>query len=356
MTDKVFISRNYRGMFGAAGKAKIDCETILTNQGWRNLGFKQTWVTNSLLGTLISALGVTWGLIRLKRHSYVCLQYPFNKFFRYCVWGAEIKKCKIVTIVHDVRSLKGKYEFSQKEMDLLNRCDQLIIHNPAMRRWFEEQSIQSQLFEIGAFDYLHTAKVTIEKKPFNFEKLRIVFAGNIGSKQSFVYELDTLESANYCIDLYGTNFYPNSVKDNKNSILNYKGVFPADEVIDRIDGDFGLVWYGESLDSCDGLPGKYLKYNNPHKLSLYVLCGMPIIIWDKAAMADFVVSNGIGFTISSLNELPAKMKSLQPEDYARFKTNAAKIKQNLEAGEFLRQSLEKAEQALADKNWTTEKK
>ena len=346
MTDKVFISRNYRGMFDAAGKAKIDCETILAKLGWKNLGFKQSCVTNSLLGTLISALGVTWGLLRLKRHSYICLQYPFNKFYRYSVWGAEKKQCKILTIVHDVRSLKGKYEFSQKEIDLLARSHQLIIHNQSMRKWFEEQSIHSQLFEIQAFDYLHSPKVSVDKKPFDFAQLRIVFAGNIGSKQSFVYELDTLKKANYKVDLYGTNFHPNSVKDPSNTILDYKGVFPADEVIDRIDGDFGLVWYGESLESCDGLPGKYLKFNNPHKLSLYILCDMPIIIWDKAGMADFVVSNDIGFTISSLNELPEKMQSLTPADFERFKLNVSLIKQKLEAGNFLRQAVERAEQAI----------
>ena len=346
MTDKVYISRNYRGLFDAAGKAKIDCETILTKLGWQNLGFKQTWVTNSLLGTLISALGVTWGLLRLKRHSYICLQYPFNKFYRYCVWGAEQKKCNILTIIHDVRSLKGKYEFSQKEIDLLARSQQLIVHNKTMRKWFEEQSITSQLFEIQAFDYLHTPKMSVDKKTYNIEQLRIVFAGSIGSKQSFVYELDTLEKANYKVDLYGTNFHSSSVKHPSNSILEYKGVFPADEVIDRIDGDFGLVWYGESLESCDGLPGKYLKFNNPHKLSLYVLCDMPIIIWDKAAMADFVVSNDIGFTVSSLNELPEKMRALTPSDIERFKMNVAQVKKKLEAGGFLRQAVEQAEHAL----------
>ncbi len=348
MTEKVFIARNYRSKFDAAGKAKMDCETILENNGWRNIGFRQTWIANSLLGTIISALGVTWGLLRLKRHAYLCLQYPFNKFYRYCLWGAKIKKCTVVTLVHDVKSLKGKYKFSQDEVDLLGQSEQLIVHNASMAKWFKQQFISSQLFQIEAFDYLHTPKLTIDKAPINFDKVRIVFAGNMGSKRSFLYDLDTLPESNYAMTLYGVGFYLNSVKKQTGSVLDYKGAFPADEIIDRIDGDFGLVWYGESIDSCDGLTGQYLQYNNPHKLSLYVLCGMPIIIWDKAAMADFVVKNGIGFTVSSLRELPEKMQSLTIEDMQRFKDNVAKIKCKMEAGKFLEQSLNLAVHGKGD--------
>ena len=81
--QKVYIARNYRSKFDAAGKAKMDCETILENNGWKNIGFKQTWIANSLIGTLISALGVTWALLRLQKGSTLCLQYPFNKFYQF---------------------------------------------------------------------------------------------------------------------------------------------------------------------------------------------------------------------------------------------------------------------------------
>ena len=64
-------------------------------------------------------------------------------------------------------------------------------------------------------------------------------------------------------------------------------------------------------------------------------------------MADFVVSNDIGFTISSLNELPEKMQSLTPADFERFKLNVSLIKKKLEAGDFLQQAVEQAEQAIS---------
>ena len=32
----------------------------------------------------------------------------------------------------------------------------------------------------------------------------------------------------------------------------------------------------------------YLRINNPHKTSLYLACGIPIITWNKAAIAQYV--------------------------------------------------------------------
>lgn len=342
MTQKIYIARNYRSKFDAAGKAKMDCETILANNGWKNIGFKQTWISNGLVGTALSALGVTWALMRLKRGSIVAMQYPFKKFYRYTAWGVKLKGCEMVTIVHDVVSLKKRHLDPTPEISMLSRSKTLIVHNPSMAAWFKENNVTSDLVSLEAFDYLHTPKVDVQKQPADLTELRLVFAGNMGGKQQFLYDLDTLKKGNYRIDLYGVGFKPERVINQKDTRLNYLGKFPADEVIDRIDGDFGIVWYGDSLDTCDCVNGQYLKYNNPHKLSLYLLCEMPIIIWDKAAMADFVERNGIGIVLSSLKELPDRLASLSEAEFDTMKQNVIKIKGKLETGGFLSDSLKKA--------------
>lgn len=337
--NNVYIARNYRSKFDAAGKAKMDCETILENEGWRNIGFRQTWISNSLLGTITSALGVTWALFRLPKDSTVCLQYPFNKFYSYCLWGAKKKQCDVLTVIHDVKSLKGKYGFSQKEIDLISQSDKLVVHNNVMQAWFNEHGLNVPMSSIEAFDYLHTpSEEAIKKQPFDLNKLRIVFAGNMNR---FIYELDTLPFGNFKFDLYGVGYKPEKVKDINNTRLEYKGCFPADRVIDNIDGDFGLVWYGDLVDTCEGETGQYLKYNNPHKLSLYLLCDMPIIIWSKAAMASFVEEYGVGITIDSLQELNQKLADLTPAEFETMRTNVAKIKTKLQTGQFLAKALKK---------------
>lgn len=336
MSNKVYIARNYRSKFDAAGKAKMDCETILENNGWKNIGFKQTWISNSILGTLISALGVTWAILRLKPGSTVCLQYPFNKFYGYCLWGAKLKNSKVLTLVHDLKSLKGKYGHSDKEVALLKQSDQLIVHNDKMAAWFTEQNFQAQITNIEAFDYLHTDNPNAKRTDTDYAKIRVVFAGNMGP---FIYELDNLDRGNFKFDLYGVGYDKNKVKNVEDTVLDYKGCFPSNEVIDHIDGDFGLVWYGNTLDSCDGVTGKYLMYNNPHKLSLYLLCDMPIIIWDKAAMASFVEREGIGFSISSLRDIKHKLAELNPDQIEQMKRNVARVKANVQSGKYLERAL-----------------
>lgn len=49
-----------------------------------------------------------------------------------------------------------------------------------------------------------------------------------------------------------------------------------------------MVWDGESIDGGLGLSGQYLKYNNPHKLSVIFTSGLPVIIWNEAAEAGLV--------------------------------------------------------------------
>jgi len=340
--EKYYIARNYRSRFDAAGKAKMDCETILQNNGWKNIGFKQTWISNAIIGTIVSAVGITLAIIRLKPKSQLCLQYPLNKFYNYILWAAKLKQCKVVTIVHDVYTLKGKLSKKKKELITLSKSDSLIVHNPCMRKWFLEQKLTSNFINLDIFDYLHTKQFEKEKQATNFEDYRIVFAGNLGGNQSFIYQLDQLKTLNYHFDLYGIGFNPSLITNPNESKLNYKGFYPSDQVIDYIDGDFGLVWYGTSIETCEGKIGHYLKYNNPHKVSLYIQCDMPLIIWEGAAMATFVKDNNIGICIKSLHDIPEILKSLSPEDYLAMKQNIQQIKNQISSGFYLNKALKNA--------------
>ncbi len=338
--NKYYIARNYRSKFDAAGKAKMDCETILKRNGWINIGFKQTWISNAILGTTISALGITWALIRLKRKSTLCIQYPLSKFYRYVLCIARWKKCKIITIIHDSYALKDRKLSTIEEISILSKSDVLIVHNQPMKKWFIENNCNAKLIALGIFDYLHNPSAKQIRTPIDYKRYRIVFAGGIGGKKSFIYKFDNLSGTNFKLDVYGADFNKIYVKDKNNTMITYKGKYPSNEVIDHIDGDFGLVWYGDLLDTCGGLTAgkataKYLKYNNPHKLSLYLQCDMPIIIWDKAAAAEFILENKIGIAVSSLYDMDIKLAELSKEEYKQFKANVSKIKDNLSKGYYL---------------------
>ena len=102
------------------------------------------------------------------------------------------------------------------------------------------------------------------------------------------------------------------------------------------------MWDGESIESCTGLVGNYLRYNNPHKLSLYIASKLPVIIWSKAAEADFVKKYDIGYTVNSLTEIPQLLNELDEERYNQLVNNVVKVGEKITRGQFMQKALEKA--------------
>ena len=192
------------------------------------------------------------------------------------------------------------------------------------------------------FDYIHKSeKHAIVNNPYD-----VVFAGGLGKEKSeFLYSMDKLKPSNYSLKLYGNGFNAADVEE-ADSILNYQGVFSPDEVIDEIEGSFGLIWNGNALDECSGDFGKYLLYNNPHKTSLYLLCGLPVIVWKKAAIAKFIEKEQIGITLNSLSELDVALSNLDSSSYSMMVSNVEKIKSKVASGYYLSQAIQKVMQLV----------
>ena len=108
-------------------------------------------------------------------------------------------------------------------------------------------------------------------------------------------------------------------------------------------GGFGLVWDGTDIDSCKGDMGGYLRFNNPHKLSLYLASYMPVVIWREAAEAKFVKEHGVGITVDSLTRLEQKLEAVTEEEYRQMCENAQRIGKALRDGQYLKAALQKAE-------------
>ena len=128
-----YISRNYKFSKNAASKPKMDCETVLEKNGFRNLGFKQSNHPSSAIGAVISFFGITKGLFLLPRQSVFCMQYPLSKFFRYITSIVSLKKCTLIIIIHDVKFLMGKSTDLKGEMAKFNKADFIIVHNDSMK-------------------------------------------------------------------------------------------------------------------------------------------------------------------------------------------------------------------------------
>ena len=134
------------------------------------------------------------------------------------------------------------------------------------------------------------------------------------------------------VNLYGLNF-DEKILDSQS--IHYKGAFPAAEIPSKLTEGFGLVWDGNGTIGCTGNTGEYLKYNNPHKLSLYLVSGMPVVIWREAAEAEFVKNNNVGLLVDSIEQFSEIYDSIDEKEYYEMVNNAKNVSAKLREGYYL---------------------
>jgi hypothetical protein len=212
----------------------------------------------------------------------------------------------------------------KKDIDLLNQCDFVICHNERMKKKLIEMGATCALYTLNLFDYLTNDKNTCVDRTTTTGL--ISFAGNL-AKSSFLSKLDNNSECRYVI--YGN-------PPSKFVHMQYEGSVDANELPNVIKGNYGLIWEGEyQVTEKDN----YTRFNNPHKLSLYIASGMPVIIWNKSAQSDFVKKEGIGLCIDNLDEIDSSISSIDENTYRNMINNCNRIRGKLIKGEFLKNVL-----------------
>lgn len=192
-----------------------------------------------------------------------------------------------------------------------------------MKQFVVQHGIEaSKIAILQCFDYLTHDEIT--RPPENSDK--VVFVGQL-DKSAFLEKL-TPAKLDFHLNLYGR------FEKDLGASVTYKSTFRSDNV-SIFEGSWGLVWNGDTIDECTGAMGDYLRYNAPHKVSLYVAAQLPIIIWDKAAKADYVREQGIGICVSSLREIGARIRSVTDEQYKTMIANIKRESQKVRTGQQL---------------------
>ena len=323
----------------AATKAVMDCSKLFSQKGYADKML--TFHNNSKRGIRFYSsvlMGVIKFLFSVKRGALVGVQYPMlNNVFKYFIVASRIKKIKFFCVVHDIESLRlgGKDTTAvATELSNLNYYSSIIVHNNKMKQWLSRNGVTSKMVSLKLFDYI------IDKLPERKNAIfsnSIVYAGNLG-KSRFVNFLGAIP--NWRFNLYG----PNYAISGKESNVSWNGEFSPEQIVYELQGDFGLVWDGDSIDRMDDVLGNYLKYNNPHKLSLYIAAGLPVIVPAGAAIADFVSANKIGLLVKSLNDL--KNIVFTTEEYQAMKANIGRLQLKVAKGDHFLAALEIVEEQL----------
>lgn len=184
-----------------------------------------------------------------------------------------------------------------------------------MEQWLLKHGYRNPLCCLGIFDYISPsipAKYNSPHTPW-----KVVYAGGLGPWRSgFLYNLDKYIH-NWQMELYGKGLDKEEAKNWKHII--YHGSLTPDELLATVEGDFGLVWDGDTIDTCSGNWGEYLRVNNPHKTSFSLRCGLPVIIWTQAALAPFIKNHEIGICVNSLADIDNALQNVTDEQYAKMK-------------------------------------
>lgn len=254
-------------------------------------------------------------------------------------WISRVKGKKIA-VIHDLNSLRdqaGNAKIRQ-EISGLNQFQTVIAHNGAMKQWLLEHGLSVPVAVLGLFDYKGDTDKIPERIFQKKERYAVAVAGNLSQqKAGYLYQMKASDV--YFVNAYGVNYTENVAGS---GFLLYQGSFAAEELPGRLEADFGLVWDGPSAKTCVGAAGNYLRYNNPHKLSLYIRSGLPVILWKEAALAPFVEEHKLGFTIESLDEIAPRLKNINSAQYAAYQEQVKRYAKQLENGEFIKRAMKEA--------------
>lgn len=251
------------------------------------------------------------------------IQYPIYKYLFIPLFS--LRKCRTQLLIHDLDSIRTKGKLSFIEKLNLRPFDDIIVHTEEMKKVLERY-VNGKIHVLSCFDYL--------LKDYHYYGDRrvlskeICFAGNID--KSFYLSSLINESKSLTFRLYGSW----DKKINFTGNYTYEGKFHPDKV-GFLKGSWGLVWDGNTIETCGGTWGDYLKIIASHKISLYIVAGLPLIVWNNSAMSSFVKKHKIGITVNSLFELEQKINSVTEDEYKLFVLNLNILAQKLTKGQMI---------------------
>lgn len=321
--------------YNAGSKAVIDATDIAISAGYKKMYYAYLvplfakYKFLQPLNKLINFLLCYYLSFRILSTNTYFVQWPSPGKSTKILFRSLIRKQpRIIMLIHDLNDLRGII-YPEDEVimyAMFAAASTIIVHTESMRDYLVSKGVDPNIIQIlYTFDYL-TSDIPPER---TFNKI-VSYAGNL-SKSVFLQDISVTDKdvLFYC---YGANY------SNNNSAIVYKGRFSPNNV-SKIEGAWGLVWDGNSTKTCTGEFGNYLKYNSPHKVSLYIVAELPIIIWDQQALAKYIVDRNLGIVVSSIDDIPSKLSNISEEDYWQIRKNLKEEANLLKNGDHLRKFL-----------------
>ena len=340
-----FLSNEYEK--NAGNKARNDVEAILVSEGYKGLELKvENWYKMNFFKAQQHKYRALKSVFdQLGSGDELLIQFPIihhTFFISQLIKQAQNRGVKFYLVIHDIETLRHVGNSAVKlrhkvrnyfqEKAALISVDGIIVHNDIMKNALAIQGIPSdKMVSLEIFDYLIP---NFEEKNVPQKEEAIIIAGNlIPTKSGYLYNLPEQPAYN----LYGMGY------DESRALKNttYFGSFMPDDLPNALQGSFGLVWDGDSSETCQGSFGNYLRINNSHKASLYLASGFPLVVWKESALAHFVLDKQCGIAVDSLHDLQKALDDLTYQDYMELSANARQVGVAIRSGDYLKTAISK---------------
>ena len=124
---------------GASVKAPQDIHKIALRNGYEEYPIILRGYKNKLLFIVVLFLKMIRLAINLPNGATLLIQYPsLNPKMLYFILPF-LKKKYLITLLHDINSVREKGELSGFENKVLSNFDEIIVHTPEMQTYFEQR-------------------------------------------------------------------------------------------------------------------------------------------------------------------------------------------------------------------------
>ena len=220
------------------------------------------------------------------------------------VHGTHDRGGKVIALVHDAEYLRYPKSYDRKTwVEYLGSYDALLVNTPEEKRQVLASGVNLPIVVTGPWGYIQP----IGSRQPHFSKT-IHYAGNLVEwKGGFMANIP----AGLDVKLYGSSDGNSDLGYSIADSVERMGSYSQEALALSLDNGFGLVWDENSSHHYND----YAMINMPHKLSLYLSLGLPVIAKKGSQVGNFVAANHVGIVVDDMEALVPVMAAMDEAHY-----------------------------------------
>jgi hypothetical protein len=321
-------ARRVDGPRHGGAKAKMDADAVFAQLGLEPLRVRSR-----------GALHVMWEIARwavLRPRSILLFHYPTHNAPERIAIRLWRRRHRIVFLIHDIDALRGVSP--SQPISFLEKASACIVTG-RLDAAPEVVGRLPRVVRLGCWDYLPADDF---EPPAWSNGEGVLFAGALqADKSAWLYDA----SRRTPLILAGLGLDEQRKLPGDRAL----GPFRPEHPVFPSEARWGLVWDGGSPDGLSGPTGAYQRYNQPHKFSLYISAGLPVICSRDAALARFVEETGVGLCVARIDEIPDAIRAIDPAQEKAIRAAVTALRERLRRGAFLKAAVATLRMMLDDR-------